>query len=48
MRHTISALFAVGLALAAQAYPVVSSDPNNVELNTWNTGLTQAKAKAKA
>jgi len=48
MRHTISTLFAVGLTLAAQAYPVVSSDANNVELNVWNTGLTQAKAKAKA
>ncbi len=48
MRHTTSALFAVGLTIAVQAYPVVSGDPNNVELNVWNTGLTQAQAKAKA
>lgn len=48
MRHTISALFAVGLTLAAQAFPPVSSDPNTVQLNIWNNNLAAAKVKARA
>ncbi len=48
MRRTLTVIAAIGLTVAAQAYPFVSSDPNTVELNVWNTGLTQAKAKAKA
>lgn len=48
MRPTISALFAVGLTLAAQAFPPVSSDPNTVQLNVWNNNLAAAKLKAKA
>lgn len=48
MRHTFTTLVALGLTLTAQAYPLVSSDPNTVEQNVWNTGLIQAKAKAKA
>lgn len=48
MRKTLVALVLAGITLAANAYPVISSDPYNVELNVWNTDLTQAKAKAKA
>ncbi len=48
MRQTVVALVAIGLAISAHAYPTVSSDPNNVQLNVWNTNLAQAKLKAKA
>ncbi len=47
MRHTLTAFAAVGIALVTHAYPVISTDPNNVEVNVWNTDLAQAKAKAK-
>ncbi len=48
MRQATAALVMASLAIAAHAYPLVSSDPNTVDLNVWNTGLSQAQAKARA
>ena len=48
MRHIVTTLAAVGFALVAQALPIVSSDPSNVQLNAWNSNLAAAKSKAKA
>ncbi len=48
MRHMITALFALGLSFAAQAFPLASTDPANVELNVWNSNVAAAKAKARA
>ena len=45
---TVGAAVAMGLSLMVQAYPVVSGDAKNVELNVWNTNMSAAKAKAKA
>lgn len=47
MRHTITALAAAGFAIAAQAFPPVSNDPD-VQLNQWTYRVSAAKAKAKA
>lgn len=47
MKHVISALLAVGMTATAMAFPAVSNDGNNVQLNAWNSDLNAAKAKAK-
>ena len=48
MRRVVVAFAVLGCAVALQAFPPVSSDPNNVQLNVWHNNVAAAKAKAKA
>ena len=47
MRSWVPALVAVSLAFSAQAFPTVSKDENNVQLNVWTDRLAAAKVKAR-
>lgn len=44
----VGAAVAFGLCAVVHAYPVVSSDAKNVQLNVWNTNMSAAKTKAKS
>ena len=48
MRPFFPALVAVGMAVVAQAFPTISKDENNVQLNVWTDRLAAGKVKAKA
>lgn len=48
MRLGYAMLLTMGLTLCVEAFPPVSSDPNNVQLNFWTSNLAAAKAKAKS
>lgn len=48
MRQVVITLAVLGCAVVLQAFPPVSSDPNTVQLNVWNSNMAAAKAKAKA
>jgi len=48
MRLGLVTLLALGLTLCVAAFPPVSSDPRNVQLNIWNNNPAAAKAMAKS